>query len=185
MKLHKQLAGFVIGLLLIATPALAKHKGKGDGNGCDCCYSGPYPTVDVCAGGDFVHQFGGPDTPAYTTDVLTISQQGTYTSSFEGFGCTNDNASTLLGNVSIVDEAYSAPSFIAERTFFNFTSGPNQGQIVVSSDVPSGLAGDGCGQQPVDVPITGGSGAFAGITGVAHISSLNNESICLVQFAPK
>ncbi|MGA9722143.1 MAG: hypothetical protein WBQ86_06810 [Candidatus Binatus sp.] len=191
MTSHRKLAGLIVALSLLSTPALAKNKGgNGNGKGCDSCYNGPYPTVDTCAGGDLHINFG--INPEYAINVVTVSKEGTYPGTADGeFGCPNDNANTLLGNASVVDETYNlgtnTPSgvFTVERTSFNFTSGPQQGQIVLDGDVPSGLAGNGCGAA-VDVPVSGGSGAFAGITGVAHVTAIpGGGPECQVQFAPR
>ncbi len=185
MTSHRKLAGLIVALLLVSTPALAKNKGgKGNGNGCDSCYNGPYPTVDTCAGGDLHENFG--NDPEYRINVVTVSKKGTYPGSTDGeFGCPNDNASTLLGNASVVEESYDL-GITVQRTSFNFTSGPQQGQIVLNGDVPTGLAGNGCGPGTVDIPVSGGSGAFAGITGVAHIAAIPGAGPeCQVQFAPK
>jgi len=184
MTSHRKLAGLIVVLLMLSTPALAKNKGGSkNGKGCDSCYNGPYLTVDTCAGGDLHENFG--IDPFYAINVVTVSKEGTYPGSTDGqFGCPNDNASTLLGNATVVDETYDL-GFTVERTSFNFTSGPQQGQIVLNGDVPSGLSGNGCGAA-VDVPISGGSGAFAGITGVAHVNAIPGAGPeCQVQFAPK
>lgn len=133
--------------------------------------------VDVCQGGDF-HTTG--TTAAINT--ISISKQGTYTPDVDGFGCHNDTPDTVLGTAGVIDQ-FMPSDFIAEQVFFNFTAGPKKGQIVIAGAMASGLARNG-GCLTVDLPIVGGSGAFAGLRGVAHITDIGEET-CEIRFSTR
>lgn len=137
-------------------------------------------TVDVCAGGD-LHR----SNPVHSSNTLSITAGGTYPvdSSDYRFGCPRDAPATLLGSAIVTTTAPSGSTRVVDHVQFHFTAGPSIGDIIAEGNAVV-LAGNGGCPTPVDLTIINGTGAFAGMTGVAHVTGVN-PTVCQVTFAPQ
>ena len=137
-------------------------------------------TVDVCEGGD-LHR----SNPVQSSNTLSITQGGTYPVDANDyrFGCPRDTPATLLGSAVVRTTQPPGSSTIVDHVQFHFTAGPSIGDIIAEGNAVV-FAGNGGCPTPVDLQIINGTGAFAGMAGVAHITGVN-PTVCQVTFAPQ
>jgi hypothetical protein len=130
-------------------------------------------TVDICAGADFHRAFG--DEPRYFVNVVSVTEGGTYGEGTPTFGCELDTPENTRGEANIRQEDFSffdnprAPR--GPQLFTEIYFDLSDGQIVVRGLSKVDISGNGF--TDVDLPVIGGTGAFAGIHGVAHLVALN------------
>jgi hypothetical protein len=137
-------------------------------------------TVDVCEGGD-LHR----SSPAHSTNTLSMTRGGTYPidSSDYRAGCPRDTTATLLGSALVSTTQAPSGATVNDHVQFHFTAGPSIGDIIAQGNAVV-LAGNGGCPVPADLTIINGTGAFAGMTGVAHVAGVN-PTVCQVTFAPQ
>jgi hypothetical protein len=137
-------------------------------------------TVDVCEGGD-LHR----SNPAHLTNTLSVTRGGTYPvdPTDYRFGCHRDTPETLLGSAAVTTAKSPGSGTVVDHVHFHLTAEPNIGDIVVEGNGVV-LAGNGGCPTPTDLTILYGSGAFAGMKGVAHVTGVN-PTVCQVTFAPQ
>ena len=151
-----------------------------------CAMSTPFTAiaqsliVDVCEGGD-LHR----DSPAHSSNTLSVTQGGTYPvdPTDYRFGCPRDTPATLLGSADVTTTQPPGSAIRVDHVLFHITAGPSVGDITVQGSGDA-LAGNGGCSTPTDLPILNGSGAFARMTGVAHVTGVN-PTVSQVTFAPQ
>jgi hypothetical protein len=125
-------------------------------------------TVDICAGGD-LHRNFGIDGIAYALNTVSVTSGGTYGSGDPSFGCHLDTSANTLGHADIEEhtyfEVFNAP---IDTFYFNLTNG----KIVIQGESSAG-GNAANGFTDTDYVIVGGTGAYARISGVAHLQALS------------